>query len=101
MQFQSHIPNYMHFYPSIQKQEFSSIQEILNHPWIIKWKTNRSFLERLTFQYCWDTNDGKWSKSCLMATWREPQRFFKKTWWVLGYLSEIPKTLPKINYYTW
>lgn len=91
MKFQSHMPNFMDFEPNIPLQEFKSIDELLAHPWIKKWERP----ERKDFKYVWDANDGKWSKACLMATWIEND---KPTWYVLGYMDEIPKELSKMEY---
>lgn len=88
MIFQSHVPNFSDSEPVINKQEFSSFEELLNHPWIKGW--NQPPKEE--FHYCWDYNNGRWSKAVLMAEWKEKH---KKTWWVLGYMDEVPKDLQK------
>jgi hypothetical protein len=88
MKFQSHVPNYVDSPPAIPLQEFDSLIDILSDPWIKKWSEGKWF-----FRYCWSPNEGKWSKALLMCEWREGW-FLRRTWWVLGYLDEIPN-LPK------
>ncbi len=86
------MPDFMDFDYDIPLREFSSIDELLSHPWIKKWNKP----DREHFKYVWDDNNGRWSKAVLLATWTEPDG--KPTWYVLGYLDEIPKGLDKMEY---
>lgn len=89
MKFQSHVPSWAFTDPAIPKGQFNTLADLLAHPWIKGWNEP----EKKDFSYCWSKNEGKWSKALLMATWTEPSG--KKTWWVLGYMSEIPEELPE------
>ena len=91
MKFQSHTPNFVDADPAVPKQDFENIEAVLAHPWIRNWNKGRA-----DFKYCWDVNDGRWSKAVLMASWIDKDG--RPMWWVLGYLDEIPDTLPKMVY---
>lgn len=87
MKFQSHVPNFVDCDPAIPMGEFESIEKLLEHPWIKDWNYGQD-----GFHYCWSDNNGQWSNAVLMAEWLDETK--KRTWWVLGYLDEIP-ALPK------
>lgn len=87
MKFQSHVPDFIESDPVISKRKFKSIDSLLNHPWIKEWNTGQE-----EFSYYWVPNDGIWSKSCLMAMWKKDKKYI---WFVLGYMDEIPSSLPE------
>lgn len=87
MRFQSHVPNFVEADPAIPNGEYT-LDEILDHPWIKSWNTGQK-----DFAYYWSPNPGEWSRAVLMAQWTDEHD--KLTWWVLGYMEEIPTSLPK------
>ena len=86
--YQSRVPGFIDADPIIQKQEFASIEVLLEHPRIKSWNKGDK-----DFHFCWSISNGEWSKACLMAEWTNSKG--KREWYVLGYLSEIPESLPK------
>jgi hypothetical protein len=88
MKFKAHIPAFVDIDTNPCELERITIEEILNNKWIKQWNEP----PKDDFKYCWSLNDGEWSKAILMAEWKENG---KRTWWVLGYLSDIPSNLPK------
>ena len=93
MIFQSHVPDFIDTDPPIPKQSFKDLDELLAHPWIKSWSEPSQ--TQKDFKYCWDPNEGGWSKACLMAEWIEDN---KRVWFVLGYMDEIPSSLPQWHY---
>lgn len=90
IRFQSHVPNWASTDPAVPKQEFDTIEQILSLPWVQGWNDP----PQKDFAYYWSPNEGRWSKACLMAMWWDEEKQ-RNTWWVLGYLSEVPTSLPK------
>lgn len=89
--FQSHVPSFFDAEPAVCKSEYESIEDILNLPWIKGWNNGEE-----SFQYYWSAKDGVWSKCLLMAMWNDPKELrYGKSWWVLGYMSDIPDSLPE------
>ena len=76
--------------PVIQKQEFSSLEELLEHPWIKSWNEGQN-----EFQYCWTPYEIRDFKSMLMISYKTENH--DKKWFVLGYMDIIPD-LPQMDY---
>jgi hypothetical protein len=84
------MPGYIDAPHNIPMTEFASFDELLSHPWIKHWSEG----DKKDFGYYWNENNGRWSKAVLMAQWFDED---KKdwTWWVLGYMDEIPTNIPE------
>lgn len=79
MRFRQHIPGFVDIDPF--EFEYSSTQELIENPEIVKRYKDKDF-----YKWSWSSNDGKWSKACLMVETEEGRH-----WWVVGYLSDIPE----------
>lgn len=91
MKFQSHVPDFVDAPPAIALREFKDIEELLVDPWIMRWRETAGFPQ--DFQFYWSANSGRWSKCILMCQWTMESGL--KKWWVLGYMDEIPESLPE------
>lgn len=89
--FVSHVPNCVDAPPVIPETQFSDLEELLSHQWIKGW---RKYGFRNVI--CWDDHDSRSGrfKALLMVDFYVLP-FFKRTWWVLGYMTEVPTSLPK------
>lgn len=82
IKFVQHIPDFVSGEPAVTI-EADSIDELLQSEVVQRYKSPDFY------RWSWSPNQGKWSKACLLVETENGRH-----WWVVGYLSEIPKELP-------